>query len=77
MIATFASFHSFALPSWPKSLGKLSEAEDALPCIRLDFLLPNPPKQAKIALFYGLLTAPLAKLADLAVIVQNQRRGLV
>jgi hypothetical protein len=54
----------------------LSEREDAFPCIGFDFFVANA-KEAQIALFHGLLTATLAELAHIAVIVQDQRRRLV
>ena len=47
MIAAFAPLHPFTFPSRSKRVGKLSEGEDALPCIRFDFLFPNAAKQAQ------------------------------
>src|SRR5271166_107671 len=60
------------LSPWSKGVGELRYREDALPGVALDFLLAHAPEQAEVVLPNSLIMAPLAELADLAVVVQNQ-----
>ena len=55
-------------------MGQLGHGEDALPGVALDLLLAHAPQQADVVLLHRLVVAPLAELADLAVVVQDQPR---
>ena len=55
-------------------MGELGDGEDALPGVALDLLLAHAPQQADVVLLHRLVVAPLAELADLAVVVQDQPR---
>jgi hypothetical protein len=60
------------LPPWTKSMGELRDREDALSCVASDLLLAHPSKEADVVLPHCLLVTPLAKLTDLAMVVQDQ-----
>jgi len=55
-------------------MGELRDREDAPSGVASDLLLAHPPKEADIVLLHRLVVAPLAELADLAVVVQDQFR---
>src|SRR5205807_945363 len=66
-----------ALAPGPKGVGKLRDRENALAGGSLDLLLLHPAQQADVVLLERLTLAPLAELADGAVIVENQPRQCV
>src|SRR5271157_1222935 len=63
-----------ALPPWAKGMGELRDRQDALPGVSVDLLLAHPSKEADVVFLHRLVVAPLAELADLAVVVQDQFR---
>jgi hypothetical protein len=73
MVAVVRRPHrTLALAAGPECVGQLCQRENALAGVPLDLLLAQPPQQAQVVLLDRLLLAPLAKLADGAVIVEDQ-----
>ena len=56
-------------------MGQLGDGENPFPSIFLDLLLAHPTKEADVVLLNRLVVTTLAKLTDLAVVIQHQFGG--
>src|SRR5262249_22744764 len=70
-----AGWRPLALAPGSEGVGQLRDGEDALAGVRLDLLLLHAPQEADVVLLGCLLLAPLAELADGAVVVEQQPGG--
>ena len=56
-------------------VGQLRDGEDALPAMVPHLLFRHASQQTEVILSYGLVVTALAERTDLAVLIEDERRG--